>query len=160
MKKIKKFYICFLNLKYLFTFTHSQQPMKATKENNYLYNPNLCSKARELRNFGTKSEAYLWKFVLRKKIMGYSFLRQRPILNYIADFMCPELLLIIEADGLRHYDERIQIKDSIRQKALEDAGFRVLRFEDNIITSNISYVTTIVEQTICEILEVHPPPPK
>ena len=70
--------------------------MIANKENNYLYNPKLKERARYLRANGTKAEAYLWKFVLKNKLLGYKFFRQRPILNYIVDFMSPELMLIIK----------------------------------------------------------------
>jgi very-short-patch-repair endonuclease len=88
--------------------------MKACKENHYLYNPILKDKARTMRQKGTKAEAYLWKFILRKSIMGYNFQRQRPVLNYIADFMCKELLLIIETDGATHLLDGAKEKDGKR----------------------------------------------
>ena len=48
----------------------------------------------------TKAEACLWKYVLRaSRMKGYGFRRQRPIMNYIADFMCKELMLVIEVDA-------------------------------------------------------------
>ncbi|MBE7447077.1 MAG: DUF559 domain-containing protein [Planctomycetia bacterium] len=34
---------------------------------------------------------------------GYQFRRQRPVLNYIADFMCKELKVVIEVDGSTHH---------------------------------------------------------
>jgi len=83
---------------------------QASKENNYLYNINLKERARYLRRKGTKAEAYLWKFVLKDRIQGYKFLRQRPIMNYIVDFMCPELMLIIETDGSSHLIEGAEKK--------------------------------------------------
>ncbi|GAB5552847.1 MAG: hypothetical protein Sapg2KO_24380 [Saprospiraceae bacterium] len=71
----------------------------------------------------------MWEFILRRKqLKGYKFKRQRPVLNYIADFMCQDLLLIIEVDGITHKDPQQQIRDQIRQKNLEAAGFTVLRF--------------------------------
>ena len=80
----------------------------ASKSNNYHYNPLLKQFASKLRNDGTKAEACLWKYVLRaKKFKGYQFRPQRPLLNYIADFMCPELMLIIEVDGITHCDEDV-----------------------------------------------------
>ena len=121
---------------------------KAKKENNYLYNPKLKERARRLRTKGTKAEAYLWKFALKNKMMGYKFLRQRPVLNYIADFMCPELLLIIEADGATHLLEGAEKKDLKRQRALENVGFTVLRFEDNVIINNMTWVLSIIEQEV------------
>lgn len=124
---------------------------KATKENNYLYNIKLRERARILRRKGTKAEAFLWKFALRNKIQGYKFLRQRPIMDFIADFMCPELMLIIETDGASHLLEEAEKKDIYRQKMLEKAGFTVLRFEDGAVLNNLSMVLTIIEQEVNEL---------
>jgi len=63
--------------------------MKATKENHNLYNKALQPFAYKNCYQMTKAEACLWKYALRAKMMkGYTFNRQRPVLNYIADFMC------------------------------------------------------------------------
>lgn len=42
--------------------------------------------------------------------MGFPFLRQRPIGNYIADFLSKDLNLIIEVDGLSHNGEVRSLK--------------------------------------------------
>jgi very-short-patch-repair endonuclease len=55
-------------------------------ENNNFYNKRLQSFAHENRYEMTKAEACLWKFVLSGKKLGYTFNRQRPVLNFIADF--------------------------------------------------------------------------
>jgi len=124
---------------------------KATKENNYLYNIDLRKRARKLRKNGTKAEAYLWKFALKNKMQGYKFLRQRPVMNFIADFMCPELMLIIETDGASHLMVGAEKKDLARQRKLEHAGFTVLRFEDGAVLNNLSRVLTIIEQEVQEL---------
>lgn len=86
----------------------------------------------------TKAEACLWKYALQGRGMkGYQFRRQRPILKYIADFICLELKLIIEADGITHQLEDVHANDVIRQNALEDAGYTVLRFDDGEILNNM-----------------------
>jgi very-short-patch-repair endonuclease len=128
--------------------------MKACKENHYLYNPTLKDRARNMRRKGTKAEAYLWKFILQKNIMGYNFQRQRPILNYIADFMCKELLLIIETDGATHLLDGAKEKDEKRQLELEQSGFTVIRFEDGVVLNNISWVTSIIEQEIKKLEKI------
>lgn len=118
----------------------------ASKSNNYHYNPRLKQYARELRNDGTKAEACLWKYVLRaKKFKGYQFRRQRPVLVYIADFMCPELMLIIEVDGITHNDEDVVKNDMIRQKKLEEVGFTVIRFNDEDVLRDIENVERVLE---------------
>jgi len=126
---------------------------KSGKYNNYHYNPKLMDKARYLRKHMTKAEIYLWKLVLSKKNMfGYRFNRQRPVWNYIVDYICKELMLIIEIDGYIHKFEDIVIKDEEKQKDLESIGFIVLRYKDEDILENIHNVVTDIENTIKDIL--------
>ncbi|WP_276503356.1 endonuclease domain-containing protein [Terrimonas pollutisoli] len=119
------------------------------KHDNYYYNKNLQPYANRLRKEMTKAEACLWKYILRAgQLKGFPFRRQRPVLNYIADFMCKELELIIEVDGITHqWDDAIK-KDEIRQKTLESAGFTVLRFSDEEVLNNIQAVFNYLEDWI------------
>ena len=131
--------------------------MKAEKDNNYLYNNSLRPFANSLRKRMTKAEACLWKYVLRARMLkGYQFRRQRPVLNFIADFMCKELALVIEVDGITHtWEETIQ-KDYVKTKALEEAGFTVLRFTDDDVLKSINSVRGTLEKWI---EEKNSPPP-
>ena len=97
--------------------------------NHLHYNWKLKPLARELRKNGTKGEALLWKKVLRAKNMeGYQFNRQLPIGNYIVDFICRKLNLIIEIDGSSHISKSIE--DTRRQETLEKQGYTVIRFTE------------------------------
>ena len=116
---------------------------------NHFYNKNLQPNANRLRKEMTKAEACLWKYVLRAgKMKGYGFRRQRPVLNYIADFMCKELMLVIEVDGSIHELEEIRKNDEQRQKALEEAGFTVMRFTNHEVLTNIQWVQSCLEEWI------------
>ena len=116
---------------------------------NHFYNKNLQPNANRLRKGMTKAEACLWKYVVRAgKMKGYGFRRQRPVLNYIADFMCMELMLIVEVDGSIHELEEVRKNDEQRQKALEEAGFTVLRFTNNEVLTNIQWVHSCLEEWI------------
>ena len=126
--------------------------------NNQNYNKNLRSKAHTLRSSMTKAEACLWKYALRAGMMkGYAFNRQRPIGNYIADFMCKELKLIIEVDGYSHHLDETKIKDKLKEDYLRSEGFRILRFEDNEILKDIRNVIRVIEDEIENILPLPPP---
>ena|SRR6476660_5025852 len=104
-------------------YNYSASMQEANKNNLWHYNTKLQPLARELRTSMTKAEACLWKYVLRAGMMkGYTFRRQRPVLNYIADFTCKELMLIIEVDGISQDDDNILIKGAKRQVDLEAAG--------------------------------------
>jgi very-short-patch-repair endonuclease len=82
------------------------------------------------------------------KMKGFQFRRQRPVLIYIADFMCKELMLIIEVDGSIHQLEEEMKNDAERQKALEEAGFTVLRFNNEEVLENINAVYSYLEDWI------------
>ena len=97
----------------------------------------------------TKAEACLWKYVPRAgRLKNYQFRRQRPILNYVADFMFMELMLIIEVDGITHHSEEAIKKDDLRQTNLEAAGFTVVRFTDEQVLNDINAVCTFLEDWI------------
>ncbi|MGW8121036.1 endonuclease domain-containing protein [Roseivirga echinicomitans] len=108
---------------------------------NHHYNKRLKHYAKKLRNEMTKAEASLWKYVLSKRqIHGQQFRRQRPIDNYIVDFVCLPLKLIIEVDGITHTHEEVAENDKIRQLRLESFGFKVIRFTDEEVLTSISSV--------------------
>ncbi len=123
---------------------------------NHHYNKSLKTFARTHRNESTKAEIRLWCELLRKRqMMGFPFLRQRPISNYIADFFCKELKLIIETDGISHSWEGAAERDQQRTDDLAELGYTVLRFDDKDVMKNIDYVREIIEDWI----EKHPPNP-
>ena len=137
--------------------------MKATIENHNLYNKKLQPFAYENRYQMTKAEACLWKYALKAKMMcGYTFNRQRPVLNYIADFMCKKLKLVIEVDGYSHTLDEVIKKDERKQHDLEQAGFIVLRFTDEDVLKRIENVKQTIAQTIEELNKLSnlplPPP--
>ncbi len=68
--------------------------------------------------------------IRKRSIHNFMFTRQRPALDYIVDFMCKELLLILEVDGFIHKNEENKKKDKKREKKLRDAGFTILRFQN------------------------------
>ncbi len=110
------------------------------------YNKSLKSLAKGLRTESTKAEIRLWCEVLSKGKTGYTFLRQRPIENYIADFMCKELKLIIEVDGYSHnfkFDE-----DEERDKNLTKLGYTVLRFSDEEVMRDLVNVERAIRDWI------------
>jgi len=99
----------------------------------------------------------MWKYVLgQKQMLGYQFRRERPILNYIADFVCLELLLIVEVDGITHESEESINKDKKRDAALRDIGFTVLRFSSWEVLKNIDEVSIILVAWIGENALVKP----
>ena len=123
--------------------------MEANKDNYQGYNRSLQPFANNLRKNMTKAEACLWKYVLKAgKMKGYQFRRQRPVLNYIADFMCIPLKLIIEVDGFSHQHAETSLNDEIREKILKEAGFVIIRFSDAEVLNDINNVIRAIETEI------------
>jgi cyclase len=90
---------------------------------------------KELRRNLTPDELVLWG-KLKQCFPGYKFRRQHPVSNYIADFYCHKLKLVIEVDGSIHFDEENQKLDEQRQKELENLGLTILRFTNNQVKNN------------------------
>ena len=83
----------------------------------------------------TKAEVCLLEIRFKNEddVEGYTFNRQRPVLNYIADFMYKELLLItLKLTGF-HYNimQHLITKTFSEQQNLEHIGYKVIRFNDN-----------------------------
>jgi len=107
------------------------------------YNKNLKEFSRKLRNNSTLSEVLLWKHLRAGQMKGYKFNRQKPLLNYIVDFYCKSLNLVMEIDGESHrhkYEADIE-----RQKELEKYGLRFLRFDDKEVKKNMPNVLRTIE---------------
>ncbi len=114
------------------------------------YNPKLKILAQKLRKQGILSEVLLWKELQRKRF-GVEFHRQVPMLDYIVDFYCHELMLVIEIDGISHDMDGAMIKDENRQNALEAYGVVFLRFRDEDVRKDMRNVRLVIEMKIKEV---------
>jgi len=113
------------------------------------YKPSLQQTASRLRKEMTKAEACLWKYILRaRQVGGFQFRRQRPLLNYVVDFVCLEKKLVIEVDGLTHHDDEVIKKDRVRDEVLTTHGFTVLRFTDAEVLGKIQFVREVIWEWI------------
>ncbi len=98
---------------------------------------NIRRLAQELRKNMTESEKILWKELRGRKLNGYKFLRQHPLLYegnlkryyyFIADFFCDEKKSIIELDGPIH--DKHKEYDEFRDSELHNLGFHILRIKN------------------------------
>ena len=112
------------------------------------YNKNLKEFSRKLRNNSTLGEILLWKQLRGGKIRGYTFNRQKPLANYIVDFYCKSLRLVIEVDGGYHFEEEQQILDKKRQQILEEMQLNFLRFHDEEVRKDMPQVLQKIEEYI------------
>ena len=91
--------------------------------------------AGQLRRRSTDAERLVWRHVRGRRLGGFKFRRQQPLGPYIPDFVCYECRLLLELDGGQHVEQRA--KDERRDAWLVSQGFRVLRFPDNYVLTNI-----------------------
>ena len=117
------------------------------------YNPRLKQIARTLRNNMTLAEILFWQQIKNKQLLGYDFHRQKPIGEYVVDFYCPKLKLVIKIDGDSH--EGREEADKIRQEQIETLGLTIIRFQDSDIKNNIEGVLEQIQEWI-ESKTTHP----
>ena len=92
------------------------------------------ARARALRANMTEAEKQLWQHLRAHRFLGLSIRRQAPIGPYIVDFLIPSRNLVIEADGGQHFNPGA---DALRTAYLVARGYRVLRFTNRDILTNL-----------------------
>lgn len=103
-------------------------------------------RARTLRRDKTDAEALLWRHLRSRQLFGFKFRRQMWLRGFIADFACVEAKLVVEADGGQH-DARTEY-DGKRTAAFAAEGYRVLRFWNHDILSNIDGVLLAISDAL------------
>lgn len=101
----------------------------------------LRGRAKTMRSEPTDAEHRLWQVLRGKRLSGYKFKRQVPIDRYIADFVCFQRRMIIEADGSQHVDSEY---DTRRDAYLRSQGFEIMRFSNYDILTNDEGVAEMI----------------
>lgn len=100
--------------------------------------------AARLRRERTDAEDAFWQAVRNRQIDDYKFRFQHSLGPYVADFACLEGMLIVEIDGGQHSEEA----DAKRTAYIEALGFRVVRFWNNDVLTNLEGVITVVQAAL------------
>lgn len=95
--------------------------------------------AKKNRRYQTDAEQLLWHHLSTNKL-GLHFRRQHIIGCYIADFVCLKAKLIVEIDGGYHSQFEQIIKDYYRTEDLNKLGFKVIRFTNEMLFTDLSAV--------------------
>ena len=106
------------------------------------------SKARDLRQNQTEAEALLWQHLRNRRFQNLKFRRQLPVGNYIVDFVCMSIKVIIELDGSQHMDSKNY--DDERTAFLESQGYQVIRYWNNEI---LGQTDSVLESLRLELLK-------
>jgi len=101
--------------------------------------------ARDLRERQTDAEVRLWVALRERRLAGLKFRRQHPIGPFVVDFCCPERHLIVELDGGVHDSQGEQ--DAERERLLVAAGYRVIRFSNEQVRTELPAVLDAIRVT-------------
>jgi len=119
------------------------------------WKPRDTRRARSLRHAATPAERKLWTFLSHSRC-GAKFSRQMPVGPFFADFLCRELKLAIELDGISH--DREPERDSERDRYFTTQGLRVLRFTNQQVLGDADAVATAIREEVARLraLQAHP----
>jgi very-short-patch-repair endonuclease len=118
--------------------------------------PTNKARARGMRSAPTEAERKLWWHLRHRLVLPNShFRRQVQLGRYIADFVCHHLKLVIELDGGQHATQTTT--DAKRTSFLHSQGYRVLRFWNNDVMTNMDGVLELIQNSI--LVTPTPTPP-
>ncbi|MCS5422667.1 MULTISPECIES: endonuclease domain-containing protein [Psychrilyobacter] len=104
-------------------------------------------KRNNLKQNMTLEEELLWKNI-RKDQLGVRFRRQYGIGEYIVDFYCPKLRIVIEIDGGQHYIEKGLEYDHVREEYMKELGIKTLRFSNAEVRDDVEGVVEEIKGEI------------
>lgn len=105
----------------------------------YGSSPIIFENAKRLRNQPTPSEIVFWN-LLKQYFPNYRFKRQHPVSQYIADFYCHKLKLVIEIDGGIHLSEEAKNNDKLRDEFMQSLSLNIVRFPNEEVCKNSEMV--------------------
>ncbi|OCL27590.1 hypothetical protein U472_03285 [Orenia metallireducens] len=116
-----------------------------------IFNKNKTKeKRRSLRQKETEAEKITWNRLRGRKFMELKFRRQYSIGEYIVDFYCPELNLVVEIDGLIHFRKENREYDKVRTEFINSLGIKVVRFRNKEVLEDIDTVLAKLKDYISD----------
>ncbi len=116
----------------------------------------ILNRATLLRNNMTKAEKLLWNGLNNKQVNGLKFRRQHPINQFIVDFYCHQVKLVIELDGEIHNRKDVAEKDVGRESVLINYGLTIIRFSNEDVITNTEDVVSKIKQKTAELCSPKP----
>lgn len=116
----------------------------------------LLARAKTMRQNPTPTETAMWSILRAKRFERVKFARQVVIAPYIADFVARSRRLIIEIDGDTH--ALCKPKDARRTAWLENQGYRVIRFTNFEVGSNLDGVAHAIAAALAALPLSQPSP--
>jgi very-short-patch-repair endonuclease len=114
----------------------------------------LQMRGQAMRKNLTPAEGMVWKQLSNRKLLGFKFSRQIALGNYIVDFLCKELRIVIEVDGPDH-EQKYEL-DAYRTQELTEMGFTVVRVTNTDVAQNMEGVLAMISDAL--VAASHPSP--
>ena len=106
----------------------------------------LTATSQKRRREMTDVERLLWSRLRGRQLDGHKFVAQFQIGDAIADFACRRTRLVVELDGGQHADT--VEADAERTRVIEALGYRVIRFWNSDVTSNLDGALEVILQEL------------
>ena len=109
----------------------------------------FLERAREMRQAPNDAESAIWHCLRNRKLRGFKFRRQQPLGNFIVDFVCTDVRLVVELDGKSHDGK--EEADAKRQEWLQSQGFTVFRISNLDVRQNLEGVLEAIWRKCVEL---------
>ena len=106
--------------------------------------------AKKMRRNPTLAKRHMWHYLRNRQLLNCKFKRQYIIGKFVVDFICLEVQLVVEVDGLEHLERKKY--DDKRTHFLESKGYSVIRFWNEEILSKPEKVLEILTEKLSEKL--------
>lgn len=113
----------------------------------------IFDRAKQLRSNPTEAELKVWNILRKKQILGLKFRFQHPINQFIADFYCHKINLVIEIDGGIHNETKQKERDEGRTYEMQKLGIEVLRFDNNDVMNDIERIQKTIHVKCEQMLQ-------
>jgi very-short-patch-repair endonuclease len=106
----------------------------------------LTKRARSMRKAMSEPETRMWLALRAKRFESIKFRRQKVIGRYIVDFAARDPMIVVEIDGDSHAETAEY--DADRTRYLESCGYRVVRFGNSDVMTNLEGVLSKLQHVI------------
>jgi len=111
----------------------------------------IFKRAEELRKNMTSAERIIWEHIRINK-WKLKFRRQHPMSNFVVDFYCHRIKLVVEIDGSIHDVDDVKENDVLREKTLRSLGMTILRFSNDLVCNKTQEVLRKIDETISGLI--------
>lgn len=108
----------------------------------------IRERAKSMRRALTLSEARIWSWLRAHRFGDLKWRRQHPIGEYVVDFYCHALKLVIEIDGNQHETPAVRDVDEIRTAVLRGYGIEIVRISNRLIATDALMAAQTIEWAV------------